>query len=98
MWEDAEIEEIVAAFSTEKDKKSVLKVQLCFRQKVIRSKCHRSYFTMSSGGKMKPITVVIDNLRFVGHWSSGEPSSEAESDCSQSFLINPAILKNQKEP
>ena len=29
LWDDAEIEEEVAAFSTEKDKKFVLKVQLC---------------------------------------------------------------------
>ena len=81
----------------EKDKKSALKVQLCFRQKFIGSKCHRSYFTMSSGGKMKPITVLADNLRFVYHWSSGEPSSEIESDYSQACLINPPILQNQKE-
>ena len=53
---------------------------------------------MSSGGKMKPITVVIDNLRFVHHWSSGEPSSETESDFSQPYLFDLAILKNQKEP
>ena len=52
---------------------------------------------MSSGGKMKPITVLIDNLRFVCRWSSGEPSSETESDYSQPSLINPAILKNHKE-
>ena len=81
----------------EKDKKSALKVQLCFRQKVIGSKCHRSYFRMSCGGKMKLITVLADNLRFVYHWSSGEPSSEIENDYSQPSLINPAILKNQKE-
>ena len=97
LWEDAEVEEKVATFLTEKEKKSALKVQLCFRQKVIGSKCHRSYFTMSSGGKMKPITLLIDNLRFVCRWSSGEPSSETESDYSQPSLINPAILKNQKE-
>ena len=52
---------------------------------------------MSSGGKMKPITALIDNLRFVHHWSSGEPSSETESDFSQPSLTDPAILKNQKE-
>ena len=52
---------------------------------------------MSSGGKMKPITVLIYNLRFVRHWSSGEPSLETESDNSQPSLTNPGILKNQKE-
>ena len=52
---------------------------------------------MSSGGKMKPITALIDNLRFVHHWSSGEPSAETESDFSQPSLTDPAILKNQKE-
>ena len=31
LWEDAEIEEKVAAFSTEKDKKFIFKVQLCLR-------------------------------------------------------------------
>ena len=50
LWGEAEAEEKVAAFSTEKDRKSALKVQLCFCQKVIGSKCHRSYFAMSSGG------------------------------------------------
>ena len=97
LWKEPELEEKVAALSMEKDKKSALKVQLCFRQKFIGSKCHRSYFTMSSGGKMKPITVLADNLRFVYHWSSGEPSSEIESDYSQACLINPPILQNQKE-
>ena len=38
LWEDAEVEEKVATFLTEKEKKSALKVQLCFRQKVIGSK------------------------------------------------------------
>ena len=79
LWEEAEVEKKVATFSTEKDKKSALKVRFCFCQKVIGSKCHRSYFTMSSGGKMKPITVLVDNIRFVCRWSSVEPSSETES-------------------
>ena len=53
---------------------------------------------MSSGGKIKPITVAVDNLSFVSRCSSGEPSSsETETDYSQPSLINPAILKNQKE-
>ena len=50
---------------------------------------------MSSGGKIKPITVAVDNLRFVSCWSSGETSSsETETDYSQLSLINPAIVKN----
>ena len=59
LCEDAEVEIKVAAFSTKKDKKSAVKVQLCFRQKVIESKCHRSYFTMASGGKMKPMQYLL---------------------------------------
>ena len=47
---------------------------------------------------MKPITVFVDNLRFVCRWSSGEPYSfKNDTDCSQPFLINTAILKNKRE-
>ena len=46
---------------------------------------------------MKPITVPVDNLKFVCHWSSGESSSEIENDYSQPSLIDPAIPKNQRK-
>ena len=73
-------------------------VLLYFLQKVVGSKYYRSYSTMSSGGKMKPITVLVDTLRFVCCQNSGETSSsETESDFWQWSLINPAILKTQKE-
>ena len=57
--EETKVKEKIADFSTEKDTKSALKVQLYFCQKIIGS------FTMPSGGKMKPITVFVDNLRSV---------------------------------
>ena len=92
MKEETEVEEKVAAFSTEKYKKSALKVQLYLHQKVIES------FTMSSGSKIKPVTVLVGNLKLTCCWSSGKSSSsETETDYSQPSLINPAILKNQKQ-
>ena len=52
---------------------------------------------MSSGGKMKPIAILVDNLRLVCSENSGEPSSsQTETGYSQCSIINTAILKNQK--
>ena len=49
-------------FPSDKEKRIALKIQLNFRQKVIGVKCGKIFFTLSSGGKMKPISETRDNL------------------------------------
>ena len=47
---------------------------------------------------MKPVTVLVDNLRFLCHQNPGEWSpSKTATDYSQHSWINPTILKNQKD-
>ena len=47
---------------------------------------------------MKPVTVLVDNLRFLCHQNPGEWSpSKTATDYSQRSWINPTILKNQKD-
>ena len=41
----------------------VLKIKLNFRQKAIGAKCERSVFTLSSGGKMEPVSELKRNLK-----------------------------------
>ena len=67
MWEETEVDEKVITFSIEKGKKSTLTILLYFLEEIVRSKYHRSYSTVPSGGEMKPIRVFVDNLRFVCH-------------------------------
>ena len=56
--------------SSEKEKKFALKIQLSFWQKIIGVKCARIYFTMSSGDVMKPISKLLENLKYVITWNS----------------------------
>ena len=65
LWEETEVDEKVTTFSIEKGKKSTLTILLYFLEEIVRSKYHRSYSTVPSGGEMKPIRVFVDNLRFV---------------------------------
>ena len=50
---------------SEKGQRLALKIQLNLCQKVIGVKCARTYFIMSSGGVMRPISRLLENLKHV---------------------------------
>ena len=60
----------LSSFSSEKEKRIALKIQLNFRQKVIGVKCCKRFFTLSPSGKMKLLSESRDNLVHVIKWNS----------------------------
>ena len=63
LWDLNDIPIKLKKFETEKDKKLALKMQLHFRQKVLRVRYNRSLFAMTSGGEAKDILTIIGNLK-----------------------------------
>ena len=78
--------------SSEKEKRLALKIQLTFQQKVIGVKCARTYFTMSSGGVMKPISKLLENLKHVITWNSD--TSDTDVDFSKPYIISTTELNS----
>ena len=70
LWGIDMVDTKLSNFSSDKEKKIALKIQLNFRQKVIGVKCGKRFFTLSSGGKIKPIFEIRDNLIHVIKWNS----------------------------
>ena len=70
LWGIDMVDTKLSNFSSDKEKKIALKIQLNFRQKVIGVKCGKRFFTLSSGGKIKPISEIRDNLIHVIKWNS----------------------------
>ena len=98
MWQECEVEARCQAIAGEKNKRLALKIQLHFRQKVTGAKCNRSYFTMSSSGKIKSIEELVSNLKCVIRWSSSTQSgSDDDFAFSKPFIINPHLLGKQKD-
>ena len=97
MWGTAEVEARVENFKTEKEKRMALKIQLNFHQKVLGVKCCRSLFAITSGGKVKDICVLINNLEEVISWSKDTNSnSNAEIDFSRPIFVTQAALEKEK--
>ena len=62
LWDIDMVDTKLSNFSSDKEKKIALKIQLNFWQKVIGVKCGKRFFTLSSSGKMKPLPEIKDNL------------------------------------
>ena len=60
----------VKTIPNEKDNRLALKIELNFRQKIIGVKCKRSFFILSSGDKMKPVSELKWNFKHVISWNS----------------------------
>ena len=69
--------------SSDKDKGIALKIQLNFWQKVIGVKCGKRFFTLSSGGKIKPTSEIRNNLIHVIKWNSNLQPESANLDFSK---------------
>ena len=54
----------------EKERRSVLKVQLNFRQKVLGAKCDSSLFYLSCSGKLCTTDELAANLNKIISWTS----------------------------
>ena len=78
-------------FSSEKEHRLALKIQLNFQQKVIGVKCARTYFTLSSDGVLKPISKLLENLKHVITWNSDTPDTD-DDDFSKPYIISAAEL------
>ena len=83
LWDIDMIDTKLSNFSSDKGKRIALKIQLNFRQKVIAVKCGKRFFTLSSGGKMKPISEIRDNLVHVIKWNSNVQPENANLDFSK---------------
>ena len=83
-------------FSSDKEKRIALKIQLNFRQKVIGVKCGKRFFTLSSGGKIKPTSEIRDNLIHVIKWNSNLQTESANLDFSKPCIISDSDLRKQK--
>ena len=81
----------LSKFSSEKEQRLPLKMQLSFWQNVIGVKCARTHFTLSSGGVMKPISKLLKNLKHVITWNSDTPDTD-DIDFSKPYIISAAEL------
>ena len=83
LWDIDMIDTKLSNFSSDKEKRIALKIQLNFWQKVIGVKRGKKFFTLSSGGKMKPISEIRDNLVHVIKWNSNVQPENANLDFSK---------------
>ena len=68
LWDISTIDKNLETFASVQDKRSALKIQIHFRQKVLNIKCDRILFFMSSGGKVKPFQELVENLKAICNW------------------------------
>ena len=59
----------LAKLKTDPEKRLALKLQLNFRNEVLESKCDKSLFYMSSGGKIRPVYELVENVIKVINWT-----------------------------
>ena len=96
LWDIDMVDTKLSNFSSDKEKRIALKIQLNFRQKVIGVKCGKRFFTLSSGGKIKPISEIRDNLAHVIKWNSNVQPENANLDFSKPCIISDSDLRKQK--
>ena len=97
LWDIDMVDTKLSNFSSDKEKRIALKIQLNFRQKVIGVKCGKRFFTLSSGGKIKPISEIRDNLAHVTKWNSNVQPENANLDFSKPCIISDSDLRKQKK-
>ena len=94
LWDSEEdVVKNLQLLKTEGEKRLALKVQLNFRN-VLLTKCEKSPFHLSSGGKMKPVNEIRDNLFKIIKWSIPEDTNELDNNFS--VIIGEDVLENQK--
>ena len=90
------IDMVDTKYSLQEYARIALKIQLNFQQNVIGVKCGKRFFTLSSGGKMKPIAEIRDNLIHVIKWNSNLQPESANLDFSKPCIIADSDLRKQK--
>ena len=68
-WLEQNISVELAKLKTDPEKRLALKLQLNFRNEVLESKCDKSLFYMSSGGKIRPVYELVENVIKVINWT-----------------------------
>ena len=91
LWDLDVVDAKLSKFSSDKEQRLALKIQLSFWQKIIGVKCARTYFTLSSGGVMKPISRLLENLKHVTIWITETPDT-GDVDFSKPYIISAAEL------
>ena len=81
----------VTKCSSGKEKTLAMKIHLSYWQKAIGLKYATTYFTMLSGGIMKPISKLLENLKHVITWNSDTPDTH-DVDFSNSCIISATEL------
>lgn len=62
LWSKEVVWKNIDELRSKADKQLALKIPLNFGAKVLETKCNRSLFLLSSGGKMKAVNDLLDNL------------------------------------
>ena len=93
LWDLDVVDAKLSKRSNEKEKSLTMKIQLSFWQKVIWVKCARTYLTMSSGGVMKPISKILENLKHVITWNSDTTDTD-DVDFSKPDIISATELNS----
>ena len=63
LWLEKDISVELAKLKTDPEKWLALKLQLNLWNKVLETKCDKSLFYMSSGGKIRPVDELVENLK-----------------------------------
>ena len=79
LWSKEDVDEKLNSIHSDSEKRLALKIQLNFRLKVLQTKCEKSLFFMSSGGKVKTILELISNLKKVINWTSNVTDSNSSN-------------------
>ena len=95
-WDTDMVDTKLSNFSSDKEKRIALKIQLNFWHKVIGVKCGKKFFTLPPGRKMKPISEIRDNLVRVIKWISNVQPENANLDFSKPCSISDSDLRKQK--
>ena len=82
--------------SSDSDKRLALKIQLLIRNKVLNTKCDRNLFFMSSGGKLKSIGMLIENLKKVINFTEVVRNSEITPN-DFPLTVSSSLLCKQKK-
>ena len=65
-----DVKQVLDTLNGAEEKRLALKIQLNFRSKVLTTKCDKSLFYMSSGGKLKSVDEIAKHLVKIITWAS----------------------------
>ena len=85
----------LAKLKTGPDKRLAFKIQLNFQNRVLETKCDKSFFYMSSGGKIRPADELVENLIKVINWTKHICNTPFEEPTDIPLLLSKSQLNKQ---